>query len=439
MSKLKKTASMSMTIAFVIVGLLALLFLTLSFDNADSLKSTKRLRIIPNTDSAPSDNNRMLYGNPRGRYPKRIEDPNADYPKYKTLLQVVQDWNPDNPDMPSNFNETLQHFDYMNPEDMTIALKFRDAEVPFKIYNVPEFSETSKKWTDEYLLTVLKYSRNHVEKSKNNHFMYWVRKQSTPKDFKPPTEIMLMDFDKWLKIAIHADQVKLTNESEHYYFMSSSKAGDRTSSFIARDLPLLSTIENNFFISNVDANKGIQCRFSMRGIIAECHYDTGRNMVVMLKGAKRYILNPPSECKKVSIITDKKHPSYRHSNIDWSNMDVAMQHGFDKVKTIDTVVHEGEVLYIPSFWLHYIISLKYSIQCNSRSGIPPSDVGKKDIEECLGGDLEIGWYVRSPLNVKSANSSSEYVLIFLQYVLENCFVLSFLEYSKYYYVRIYYV
>ena len=43
-----------------------------------------------------------------------------------------------------------------------------------------------------------------------------------------------------------------------------------------------------------------------------------------------------------------------------------------------------QVLYIPSFWFHYIVSLKYSIQCNTRSGTPPNEEGKVEIEQCLG-------------------------------------------------------
>ena len=61
---------------------------------------------------------------------------------------------------------------------------------------------------------------------------------------------------------------------------------------------------------------------------------------------------------------------------------------FGDVPTIDTIVRQGEVLYIPSFWFHYIISLDYSVQCNSRSGIPESKDGQKEIEECLGIKLD---------------------------------------------------
>jgi hypothetical protein len=87
----------------------------------------------------------------------------------------------------------------------------------------------------------------------------------------------------------------------------------------------------------------------MRGIIAACHYDAGRNMIAMLKGQKRYIVNPPEACSRLGILSEKSHPSYRHSVYDWSDLDFARKH-FDKVPAIDTVVKKGEILYLPSFW-----------------------------------------------------------------------------------------
>ena len=40
----------------------------------------------------------------------------------------------------------------------------------------------------------------------------------------------------------------------------------------------------------------------------------------------------------------------------------------------------GEVLYIPSYWFHYIVSQDASIQCNARSG--KGRDGLEAIEEC---------------------------------------------------------
>ena len=100
-----------------------------------------------------------------------------NYPVYKPLLQVLQEWNPDNPDAPNEFKETLQHFNYSDPIEREIATKFREAELPFKVYGVPNINEVVEKWTNEYLSDRLKRDGSILtERSKNNHFMFWKRK-----------------------------------------------------------------------------------------------------------------------------------------------------------------------------------------------------------------------------------------------------------------------
>lgn len=111
----------------------------------------------------------------------------------------------------------------------------------------------------------------------------------------------------------------------------------------------------------------------MRGIISESHFDAGENFVMMLKGMKRYVLNPPNSCKYLGVVTDREHPSSRHSILDWGDLTQAKAYSFDKVPTIDTVVHTGEILFIPSMWFHYIVALNYNVQCNTRNGHPPAE------------------------------------------------------------------
>ena len=106
-------------------------------------------------------------------------------------------------------------------------------------------------------------------------------------------------------------------------------------------------------------------------------------MVAMLKGAKRYILAPPRACPRLDIIEDKHHPSFRHSRTDWSDRAAYERARYDLTAGVDTVVREGEVLYIPSYWFHYIVSLSYSAQCNARSGTPPRDDGLDEIARCI--------------------------------------------------------
>jgi len=307
------------------------------------------------------------------------------YPTFRSLLSCVQEWHPDQPDAPSTFRETLMHFNYSDPMERAMAEKYRNAELPFKLYDVRELDEVAQiKWTEEYLHKHMKNTKPHVEQSDSNHFMYWsIKSKEQNQGYSPPTELIDLTFEQWHELAKRADEAKIDSNAKHFYFMAGTIGKDKTS-FLAKDLDIFSTKQENFFITNVEANKGIQCRFGMRGIIAEAHYDSGRNMVAMLKGAKRYILTPPDSCKSLGIISDENHPSFRHSVIDWSDMQQAQSHGFDKIDAIDTILGEGQVLYIPSYWFHYIVSLKYSIQCNSRSGSPPRGEGKKAIDDCIG-------------------------------------------------------
>ena len=312
------------------------------------------------------------------------------YPKFKSLLDVVTQWNPDQVEVPPVFVETLQHFNYSDPKERAMAERYRDAEMPFKMYGIADFETIGQKWSDEdYLIQGMNSISVHVEMSNSNHFMFWSGKPLQGGNYKSPTDLVDLKFAKWLKLAKLADKNKLDTLAKHFYFMTGSTKGDRhkqSSNFIARDLTPFSTLQNNFFITNVNANKGIQCRFGMRGIIAESHYDSGKNMIAMMKGAKRYIINPPKACKKLGIITDIHHPSFRHSVIDWSDLRQAKSRGFENVDAIDTIVRQGEVLYIPSYWFHYVVSLNYSIQCNSRSGAPPLSQGQAEIDDCMMSD-----------------------------------------------------
>ena len=118
-----------------------------------------------------------ITGNTRFEYPPVLSDPYKylDYPNFDSLLNVIKKWNPDTPEPPAVFKETLIHFNYSDPVERGYAEKFRDAELPFKVYNIPEFTAASQLWSDDYLESQFFGDAHgkHIEKSKNNHFMYW--------------------------------------------------------------------------------------------------------------------------------------------------------------------------------------------------------------------------------------------------------------------------
>ena len=128
-------------------------------------------------------------------------------------------------------------------------------------------------------------------------------------------------------------------------------------------------------------------------------------VVAMIRGAKRYILSPPNQCSKLGIFTQKQSPIYRHSLLNFGHIQYLHQDGNNSgaagmspeerawleraatAQSVETVLKQGEVLYIPSHWFHYIISLQKSAQCNVRSGIDkegnPRFGGRRQVEECV--------------------------------------------------------
>lgn len=77
-------------------------------------------------------------------------------------------------------------------------------------------------------------------------------------------------------------------------------------SFITKDLPSFSATEPNFIMFHPEEQKGIQCRFGERGVVAATHYDSGRNMVGMITGAKRYIVSTLLDVLLFRLIIDRR-------------------------------------------------------------------------------------------------------------------------------------
>lgn len=372
-------------------------------------------------------------------YPEVMTEPPNDssYPSFETFRESIQKWSQYDLDSPpSTIVENLQHFDFQDMEQMQIAKKFRDLELPFKVYNVPELKEAEKKWTDDYLSwhfdrpsidssslfsygldkNFAKYggkmpkSDGRCQKSKDSFFAFFDPHRW---NFEVLGDVPYYNsdytFKKFIKHARYADAHSIPPHEPHYYYQSGIPREERHQpkslwTFVSRDLPSFSSPEPTFFGFSPENQKGIQCRFGERGVTAATHYDAGRNMVAMIKGAKRYILSPPNDCPKLGIVPKRSHPSFRHSMLnfghislldddiskDMSQLERDWLNIASEARVIDTVLKAGEVLYIPSYWFHYIISLQVSAQCNTRSGrntnLQNEFGGPEEIDECMKGE-----------------------------------------------------
>lgn len=345
-------------------------------------------------------------------YPEKLyELPElGQYPPLTPMRELMEAWPQDDVDRPpSPYKEQLIHFDYTDPRDVEAARLFRDAKLPFKMINVPEVVAAGLKWTDEYVTlnfdggpTRTPYPRAEgtCQESADNFFAFFsVGAWPVDKMGVPPTRNNDYTYAKWAEHARYADATTLHPHQPHFYWQAGVDKEERYMprsqwNFISRDLPSFSSPSETFFVFEPESQKGIQCRFGERGVTAATHFDSGRNMVAMITGAKRYILSPPKACTKLAIVTTRENPIFRHSMLNFGHLNEmdnpempenerAWLQRSSEALAVETVLKAGEVLYIPSHWFHYITSLQKSAQCNVRSGIDfegdPYFGGKVDV------------------------------------------------------------
>eukprot|EP00977_Amphora_coffeiformis_P006264 scaffold1341_cov178-Amphora_coffeaeformis.AAC.41 len=377
-------------------------------------RQSQRMTWQDEYDDLLSQNNGVLPGPPvdytnssKYRYPELLSEPPSEggYPKLISLGDMMAAWDQDE-DNPDVITETLLHFDFTNPEEMAMATKFRDAMVPFKLTNVPELQRARELWTDEYVgqafaeRTAVNERMGSCQESPNHYFAFFTsQKWNEATMGLPPYQNNDWGYETWAKHARYADAKPLAEDQPHFYWQAGVSPQERHLSpdewsFVSRDLPSFSATESNFIMFHPEKQKGIQCRFGERGVVAATHYDGGRNMVGMIHGAKRYILSPPNACGKLGIFPQHDSSIFRHSLLDFGHIkylnDVEKNQGMSAEErawleraatapAVETVLKAGEILYIPSYWFHYIVSIQKSAQCNARSG------AEEDRHKAFGG------------------------------------------------------
>ena len=202
-----------------------------------------------------------------------------------------------------------------------------------------------------------------AETSTSNHFMYWRKKHHQDKNWTPPTGERRVSFVTWLKSAVENFNKSADQRELLYFHVNGRRKGDP----IFKELPFFNP-EKSLFIVEPEEQRGINCRFGMSSIIAECHFDGSRNFVANLGGMRRFILAHPNQCEDMYLYPSR-HPSGRHSMIDWSRPDYNQYKKFSTVQANEVITTPGDVLYLPTYWFHFIVSLNVNFQCNTRSGI----------------------------------------------------------------------
>jgi len=369
-----------------------------SYGDASEVE-TPRLRAaapLPSTRGNGAPDGRPLNASLWGPIPRAMPGfaPNCDgppepgYPRTAPIKDIIANWNPDAGNwVPERMYEGLCRFDYATQLDQ--ALEYQRAEKPFQLYNVPAMNAVARAWSDpSHLRRRLGATTQYKCEASNpggevnfgaNHFMYTNGRASR----NPPIKNVKLSWDDWLdKVEEGKNKSILDPDSRFYFRFSASSASDSQSGWLFKELPFFQPKKNVFFVEP-KAQRGIHCRFGMEGVVAEAHWDGSRNMIAQFHGRRRYVLVDPDNTCDMYLLA-KNHPSGRHSEVDWSNPDG--WENFPKFPTMpahEVVQRPGDFLYLPTYYLHYIVSIDTNYQCNTRSG--KDDRQTKIVNECTPG------------------------------------------------------
>ncbi|KYQ92309.1 transcription factor jumonji [Tieghemostelium lacteum] len=96
--------------------------------------------------------------------------------------------------------------------------------------------------------------------------------------------------------------------------------------------------------------------------VTHLHKDTGDNLVAVVKGKKFFILIPPNQ---ESLVSYDKDLEIAYGPSDKKGIQIKDHPSFSKVQKLYTViVDEGESIFIPIGWLHYVHNLDFSVSCS---------------------------------------------------------------------------
>lgn len=201
----------------------------------------------------------------------------------------------------------------------------------------------SKKWTLDYLKEQIGDTEISFKKSENNIF-------PDPNSIKKPEKYTVINgtLKEYLNLLMNPAQ-------KEYYFAAGDdlffmKNGERN-----KDLCVL---KNDFHIPDFLKEENIEYIgfwLSKKGASTCIHYDSNgcHNINVQVKGTKKILLFNPSEFDNLYMhkITEP-NPFYNFSQVNTQDADLHKFPNARKVQYVESILEEGDLLFIPSFWFH---------------------------------------------------------------------------------------
>lgn len=96
-------------------------------------------------------------------------------------------------------------------------------------------------------------------------------------------------------------------------------------------------------------------------VTAYTHYDTSYNLHMVAYGRKKFIIFPPEAYHELKLYPCL-HPFYRQVQSDIYS--TKFQDVIERLNGVEVFVNPGEVLYIPPYWFHSVITMTTTVSFN---------------------------------------------------------------------------
>lgn len=219
--------------------------------------------------------------------------------------------------------------------------------LPVVLTNTPFDSWTAATWTPSLLAERVKFIL--CKKSQENVFKYFAVD-------KPLSTVKAFTFHKpFLEVVYPGKKfVQLVQEtlSGTYYYSSGGIELLNLEDIYTNDSLSLLTFPAHGTYGQVNF------WFGGTNVTAFTHYDTSHNLHALVYGRKKFIVFPPTAYAELGLYPSL-HQFYRQAQLDVLSPEVKLMS-----KAVEITLRPGEVLYIPPYWFHRVISLETTISVN---------------------------------------------------------------------------
>ncbi|MDE3197886.1 MAG: cupin-like domain-containing protein [Acidobacteriota bacterium] len=95
------------------------------------------------------------------------------------------------------------------------------------------------------------------------------------------------------------------------------------------------------------------------------HYDMGHGLLAMIRGRKRLTMYDPGQLPFLyHSPMEGPNSSYPYSRVDVEKPDLGRFPEFGHARPVEVVLNKGEMLFLPAFWWHHVVSEGENVAVN---------------------------------------------------------------------------